>query len=1323
MARVFVSYSSRDGALADEVNGWLVEAGHETFRDRDLSDGIVVGDEWDERLHERLRWADALVCVVTSAYIESTWCTGEVAIARSRGCRLIPIMAEPDARHPFLSTVQHAALHDGPGIARAAVDEALRRVDAAGGSGWPDARSPFPGLRAFDTDQHRAFFGRGAEANELAELLRSPAQRADPAVLLVVGPSGCGKSSLVRAGLVPRMAEEPGWWTLPAVTPGADPVGSLVRELAGALDAVGVTMTMAEAHARVAEDGLVALVDELLHAAPTPRRRRLLVVIDQFEQLLTQTPAGQRERFAELIRPALDGPAQFVATFRPEFLDQLLTSSELIGLGTRTFTLRPLLTEMLPLVIEEPARLAGMEVSEELVGRLVADTGGGEALPLLAYALTQLAEGVGRGGQLSMARYEDIGGVQGALTRQADAALAQAVTTSGRSPEQVVRGLLRLVTVDERGRPTRWRVPMVELSAALTAELDPFVARRLLTTDIDNGVAVVEVAHEAFLTGWAPLARAAADNTVALRARRAAEQAAAEWDEAGAPAERLWERGQLASVLADTGARFAVAEPRRAAVTGTADPNSPAWPRRRRVLITEKVTLSPAAQRFLELSVQRDRRRRARSTTVLASLLALAVLAAGVAVLQLHSAEQRQRLATARLLMTQAEATVSTDPRTALQLGEAAWHLNPSPEIRSALAQMVRGTHYGGTIQGQNTLVRSVAVAPDQDTMITAGNDRTAILWDLADPTRPVPIGSPLTGHTDAISSVAFSPDGKIVATAGWDRIVILWDVSDRARPRRIGSPLDGHTDAVYSVTFAPNGTTLATAGRDETVILWSLSDPQRPERIGQPLTDHTDSVSSVVFSPDGHLLAASSWDKTVLLWDVGDPARPRRTGQPITGHTDAVFAVAFAPDGRTLATASWDETVQLWDITDAAQPLRIGRPLDGHSESVFALGFSPDGRMLATAGGDKRVILWSVSDLARPVGEPLVAHSDSVYSLAFTPSGDSLVTAGRDGTVILWTLRNPSQPSVIGEPLTGHTAEVNAVAFSPDGHTMATAGDDNTVLLWDVTDPAGARRTGEPLTGHTAAVNAVAFSPDGHTMATAGDDNTVLLWDVTDPVSPQRVGHPLTGYSNFVQSLTFSADGQILATASFSKSIVLWDLSTPARPRRIPPLIGHTDFVNAVAFAPNGRTLASAGVDRAVVLWDLTAPDRPRRVGRPLGGHSRAVRSLAFAPDGLTLATAGFDNTMILWDLTDPGHPRQVGQPFNPHARAIGSVAFSTDGRTVATTGDDGAVMIMDLSVSNAIRDHTLERACTISRGGLDVDGWARSVPGLPYEDACAAV
>jgi hypothetical protein len=127
----------------------------------------------------------------------SGWCAAEVGIARSQGNRLLPLQASAKAAHPLLRTsqYQYGDLVSDPHLARAKLCEALRRMDAAGGWGWPDGRSPFPGLRRFDTDLHRVFFGRSDEVAALAAHLRSPADAANIGMLLVVGPSGCGKSS------------------------------------------------------------------------------------------------------------------------------------------------------------------------------------------------------------------------------------------------------------------------------------------------------------------------------------------------------------------------------------------------------------------------------------------------------------------------------------------------------------------------------------------------------------------------------------------------------------------------------------------------------------------------------------------------------------------------------------------------------------------------------------------------------------------------------------------------------------------------------------------------------------------------------------------------------------------------------------------------------------------------------------------------------------------------------------------------------------------------------------------------------------------------
>jgi ABC-type branched-subunit amino acid transport system ATPase component len=147
----------------------------------------------------------------------------------------------------------------------------------------------FPGCARWTLDEHRVFFGRSDEVGTLVGLLRSPAERAEAAVLVVVGPSGCGKSSLVRAGLLPVMAKESGWVTLAPILPGTDPVAGLARELASAAQRWGLGWTVAETRHRLNEGGLRGVADELLLGA---RAQRLLVVVDQFEELLTQTPRG-----------------------------------------------------------------------------------------------------------------------------------------------------------------------------------------------------------------------------------------------------------------------------------------------------------------------------------------------------------------------------------------------------------------------------------------------------------------------------------------------------------------------------------------------------------------------------------------------------------------------------------------------------------------------------------------------------------------------------------------------------------------------------------------------------------------------------------------------------------------------------------------------------------------------------------------------------------------------------------------------------------------------------------------------------------------------
>jgi WD40 repeat protein len=1207
VAKVFISYASEDRTLAEELHQWLIGDGHEVFRDHDLHNGIAVGERWEQRMYEGLHWADTVVCVVTSAYLASTWCSTEIGVAQSRGSRLLPLLAEPGVKHPVLEFLHHADYTRDPVTARVALTAALRRVEDA----WPDDRSPFPGLRPFEVNRHRVFFGRAAETKELAELLRSPAEQFKGAVLLVVGPSGCGKSSVVRAGLVPVMAGEPGWLPLAApIVPGADPVAALVRELVDAAGQFGLDWSVPQLRHQLDEGGLAELSEELLRADPGSPRR-LLVVVDQFEELLTQTAPGERARFAELLCPALAGPVQLVGTLRPEFFDQLLADPHLAVLPTQVYPLRPLRREALRDVIEGPARLAGIDVDPSLVAQLVNDTDGGEALPLLAFTLAQLAEGVSRGGRLSAAEYKKLDGVRGALLHQADAALTAAVAAGGRSPAEVIGGLLRLVTVDEQGRPIRWRVRGDELPAVVITELDAFVVRRLLTIDTDADAAVIGVAHEAFLSAWPPLAEAITTSVTALRARRAVDHAASEWHEHGRSPAWLWGGGQLAAAVTDIGARICPVG---------APPPGRRWMPRRRVLVTDQVGLDAKARDFVHASIRHDRYRRRRLIIVLSGLVVVALAAAGVAVYQQRDAQQQQRIATARQLITRADAIRETDPRTALLLGIAADNIHAGGETRASLVNTLTTTRYAGTLTGHTGPVTSMAFAPDGRTLATGVSDGVVILRDVTDPART---RQSLAGHASAVSSIAFAPDGRTLATASDDRAVILWDRTGLTWTPR---PPLRHASAVSSVVFAPNGHTLATASFDSgTVLLWDLADPAWPVQRGSPLIGDANTVFWVAFAPGGSMVATGDSDGHAVLWDLADPASPP---QSLKGHTSAVNSVAFAPDGHTLATASDDGTALVWDLTDRAHPQLLGSALTGHTSRVTAVAFAPHGpTILATASSDGTAIRWDLANQAQPqrLGQPLTGQPSPVDSVMFTPDGRALDITSSDGTVIRRDLTRPDRPP-IGPSQARPSHTVDSLASSPDGNTEVTASGDGDVMLWDRSDRAQPRHLGPPLTGHRRLVTSAAFSTDGRTLATASDDGTVVLWDLTDRAEPRPLGQRLTGHRKLVTSAAFSTDGRTLATASDDGTVLLWDLTDRAQPRPLgKPLTGHAGSVASVTFAPDGNTLATGGFDATVILWDLTALHQLR--------DNATKRACAITGRGL-------DRTE--WDRDIPGLPYQ---------------------------------------------------------------------------------
>jgi serine/threonine protein kinase/formylglycine-generating enzyme required for sulfatase activity len=393
--------------------------------------------------------------------------------------------------------------------------------------------NPYRGLHAFEATHRGLFFGRSSEARSVLERLRNER------LVVVAGDSGVGKSSLCRAGVLPLVSEgglgEDRHWRVVTLVPGRHPLAALLHALNAApgepdkeRGRLGYEQLARNLVRSLDGAGLVLFIDQLEELITTAKRREALAAADCLATLVARVPS-----------------LRVLGTVRCDFLTRLAV---LPGLGEELargmYLLGPLSPQGIREAIVGPARATGVAFqSEDLVDALVGATSPAEGgLPLLQFALAELWEARDRErGIITRAALAAVGGVEGALARHADRAVAGMLPAERTAARDI---LVRLVGDDG----TRRRADFDELGLHEPAHrhaLDALVRERLVVISEDQGRSVCTLTHDALVSHWESLR-----TWVSLRGEEAAvrkklRQSAANWDRQGRPQDALWPRSAL----------------------------------------------------------------------------------------------------------------------------------------------------------------------------------------------------------------------------------------------------------------------------------------------------------------------------------------------------------------------------------------------------------------------------------------------------------------------------------------------------------------------------------------------------------------------------------------------------------------------------------------------------------------------------------------------------------------------------------------------------------------------------------------------------------
>jgi WD40 repeat protein len=1046
---------------------------------------------------------------------------------------------------------------------------------------------PYPGMKPFEKNDARYFFGRDAEIDDMLRRLHHQ-QR----FLVVFGDSGSGKSSLINAGLLPRLSESTlfpaDYWLVRTMSPGSQPLETLAQRLGADL-----------------AEPAKAVTDLLAANAPA---QRLLLVIDQFEELFTQASSQDRAEFIQVLQAvrAIEF-CTLVLALRGDFFYYDLKGT---NLWPETFSERleidPLRGEALRDAIEKPAAREGVYLEPVLVERLIADAAEERgALPLVQETMFQLWDKMERR-FISLNAYRRLGGgersgLAGALVTFANTTLDALVRRSPQHETIAHRIFLRLVQFGEGREDTRRQQPKAALCSWDDTEevfdetLQYLAENRLLTLsgEEEDKDRKVDIAHEALFTEWPALKELVRVCREPEQMRRRLEDWATIW------VNREQDPKALLNPVELSRAEEWLSSPE-------ADELGYSTPLRDLVKASKAAQDAETARQAAETARQATARRFRLGALTAILLLIIAVLAAVAVEERRLTQEQEKAVATAEAF-GQEKATLAAQEQAARQRAEG---LAKDAFVRQVLAksESLLDNRY------DQSLLLSIQAFRLADTTETRNNLLRALrAWPRL--VRYVP-------DSDAPRAIAFSPDGETLVAVTLSGIR-LWDAST-------GAAIDPTSTVIGGSTVSSRDGKVGFSAESNTILAWGLASNEPPRWLGGKQT----SGWPEVLSSDGKIKASWLGDGAIALQDVDTG---KQVGMLRDGRLGGGYRLTFSANSRMLAAASalgedppaqgvmaWELPPSLTDYVKLHDEMYetsdeadnrwawFGDKNTDAVGNVTNLVFSPDGQFLAATVQRSENVHYRLrmGEKGDQNYDELWRREPDLTSLASDCSG-SYAWGTEDGTIT--TIDRPNHPG-----------PVEALAFSPDCSRMASLGG-GTIVLWDLK-----AKSVPPLFELVDTRSAMDYasmaawnysgaiswsSPDGKSTASSKCSRRFVEFEPDSPCVESAIDGGFAGFTGIVTSLARSPDGETLAAgvctdydyhdnnpkSCFQSEVWLW----PGGPDEAVHLDSYEAAVTDLVFSSDGKVLAVVYQDGAADFWDVDVEsiiaDACYKVGRNL--------------------------------------------------------------------------------------------------------------------------